>query len=104
MNEDHEDFKFKNCSPSCKPIEIPTEEECEALDALRNIKNQVRELKKRLADLAGKGDDALNEKASLETELDGLKSKWKEWEIKRDQAARERMIRLGHIKPDQGLK
>jgi hypothetical protein len=100
MNEDHEDFKLKDCNTSCKPVEIPTEDERVALDALRNLKNRVRELKKRLADLSAGGEGALPEKAALEMELDGLKSEWKAWEIKRDQAARERMIRLGHMEPD----
>ena len=100
MNKDHDGFSRRECGPSCGPIEVPTEDERRALDALRNIKDRVREIRKRLADMNDRGEREADEKATLETELQRLKSEWKEWEVKRDQAARERMIRLGHIEPD----
>jgi regulator of replication initiation timing len=75
-------------------------DERRALDALRNIKSRVREIKKRLSGMEGVGDEEMRERATLEMELKRLRSEWKAWEEKRDQAARERMIRLGHTEPD----
>ena len=44
------------------------------------------------------GDRSLTaEKIQAESELLQLKKEWKEWEKKREAAARERMIALGHI-------
>ena len=100
MNRDHDDFKRDDCGSSCKPVEIPTEDEREALDALRTIKDRVREIKKRLADLRNGENEESEENEKFDKELQALRAEWKKWEIKRDQAARERMIRLGHIEPD----
>ena len=84
---------------SCKPIEIPTDDEVKALNALRDIKDRVRSLKNLMIEKdnnSGYGEG----KEKLESELLKLKTEWKEWEKKREYAARERMIALGHIKPD----
>jgi len=85
---------------SCKKIDVPTDEEICVLNELRCIKERVRELKKKISDLsaglvAGTGDDLL----LLEKQMEDLKEEWLSWEEKRQQAARERMIILGHEQP-----
>jgi hypothetical protein len=78
-------------------IEVPTEEEREALTAMKAIKARVRDVKKRLAVLAdSKRDGASKEMLDLEEELASLKTHWNQWEEKRRRAANERMILLGH--------
>lgn len=88
------------CVPSCKKIDVPTEEELCALNELRCIKERVRELKRKISDLSaglmpGTRDDLMR----LEKEMADLKEEWLSWEDKRQQAARERMIILGHEQP-----
>ena len=88
------------CVHSCKKIEVPTDEEVCALNELRCIKEKVRDLKKRISDLsaglvAGTRDDLM----ILERQMEDLKEEWLSWEEKRQQAARERMIILGHEEP-----
>ena len=87
---------------SCKHMEIPTEDEVRALDRLRNIKKRVREIKKDLAQISS--DSSFHEqRLLLENELLQLKGDWGEWEKKRDAAARERMIALGHLDPESEI-
>jgi predicted nuclease with TOPRIM domain len=88
------------CVHSCKKIEVPTEEEVCVLNELRCIKERVRELKKKISDLSagivgGTRDDLMD----LEKEMADLKEEWLSWEEKRQQAAKERMIILGHEEP-----
>jgi hypothetical protein len=88
------------CVHSCKKIDVPTDEEVCALNELRCIKERMRDLKKKISDLsaglvAGTRDDLL----ILEKEMADLKEEWLSWEEKRQQAARERMIILGHVEP-----
>jgi hypothetical protein len=85
------------CVRSCKKIDVPTEQEVCALNELRCIKERVRELKKKISGLsagllAGTRDDLMDR----EKEMADLKEEWLSWEEKRQQAARERMIILGH--------
>jgi hypothetical protein len=82
-------------------IEVPTEKELEALRALRSIKEQVRILKKRLSELHryDRTKSAI-EISNLKRELSHLKADWNQWEEKRQMAAKERMILLGHESPD----
>jgi len=77
-------------------LQVPTEEEKEALDAMKSIKERVRALKKSLA--ASERDAATGETQVLEKELAHLKVDWDEWEQKRQKAAKERMVLLGHEK------
>ena len=78
-----------DCNKSCKGGELPTEDEMVALNAMRAIKDRVRDLKKRIA-------GGLGSVPELEREMTQLKAEWNEWEKKRKEAARERMIILGH--------
>lgn len=78
-------------------MEVPTEKEREALEAMKSIKEQVRALKKRLASLhtSDSGEEA-DEILAKKNELERLKVDWDKWEEKRKAAAKERMIILGH--------
>jgi DNA repair exonuclease SbcCD ATPase subunit len=89
-----------SCSKGCQKVEVPTDEELRALNAMREIKEKVRGMKKKISRIgAGRGgkDDEIEH---LESELERLKKKWQEWEEKRKQAARQRMILLGHENPE----
>jgi len=88
---------LSSCQSSCRPVEVPTEDELNALNAMRAIKERVRYLKKRLSEIAhsDRGHD-VEERPMLEEEMAQLKTEWDRWEQKREKAARERMILLGH--------
>jgi chromosome segregation ATPase len=81
-------------APCAGAVEVPTRREQEALNKLRAIKTKVRELK-RARDERG---DALADQVrdAIERELHHLKEEWNRWEEEREEAARERMILLGH--------
>ena len=83
---------------SCQgKLQVPTEQEKEALAAMKSIKESVRALKKRLTALKASGrDETTGEILELEKELAHLKVDWDKWEQKRQKAAKERMILLGH--------
>ena len=85
------------CTPDgcCKPMDIPTDDEVKALNALKSIKEKVRDLKKKLAEMP----DGSDEKNAIENRLEQLKHEWEEWEEKRKEATRIRMILLGHEEP-----
>jgi hypothetical protein len=96
---DHPEGKTA-CVHSCKKIDVPTEEEVDALNQLRCIKERVRKLKKEISDLsAGLISGTRDDLMIMEKEMAGLKEEWLSWEEKRQQAARERMIILGHEQP-----
>jgi hypothetical protein len=81
----------------CKKLEIPSEEEVVALNAMRAIKERVRELKKRLSEVSSSNkEEDRAEALELEKKMEALKAQWNEWEEKRKRAAKERMILLGH--------
>jgi hypothetical protein len=96
---DHVEVKSA-CVQSCKKIDVPTDEEVCALNELRGIKERVRELKKKISALsAGLVAGTRGDLMILEKEMADLKEEWVSWEEKRQQAARERMIILGHENP-----
>jgi chromosome segregation ATPase len=88
------------CSNGCDRIQVPSEEELEALNAMREIKRKVRELHKAISPLSSNKPEENEELQRLESEVERLKEEWKGWELKRRDAARVRMILLGHEKPD----
>ena len=99
---DMEEMRGKpmGCEKACGKVQVPTEEEVVALKALRAIKDRVRDLKKKRSELSSrKGSDGTEDLLALEREMADLKMKWEEWEERRKQAARERMILLGHEEP-----
>ena len=97
--KDESDISFDMVElPSCPgKLEVPTPAEKEALDKMRDIKERVRPVKSRLAALKDSGHDGgAPEVVELEKELSLLKNEWNKWEDKRQKAAKERMIYLGH--------
>ncbi|MFC1822358.1 hypothetical protein ACFL9T_06595 [Thermodesulfobacteriota bacterium] len=83
-----------NC---CKMMELPSDDEVKALDAMRSIKEKVRYLKKQLSGMNVASGESDSEKRSLlEREMKKLKTEWNDWEQKRKEAERVRMIVLGH--------
>jgi hypothetical protein len=78
-------------------VEVPTRREQEALIKLKAIKERVRELKQS----TGKTKDGCVDKMgdAIQRELHHLRQEWNRWEKERKEAARERMILLGHEEP-----
>jgi hypothetical protein len=97
---ENDDLKTAPSPDTCPgKIEVPTEEERVILAQMKSIKEQVRELKKRLNTLTPSGgDEDADETPALKKELARLKVEWEEWDRKRRRAAKERMILLGHEK------
>jgi hypothetical protein len=88
------------CEKGCREVEVPSEQELSALNAMRGIKNRVREIKKQISDLTeNHGQDKRDEIRTLQHQLDALKEDWNLWDEKRKEAARIRMIMLGHEEP-----
>lgn len=86
-----------NMNTCAGKMEVPTPREREALAAMKSIKERVRGIKKRRNELNALKDVAHAEEiVSLEAEMARLKQAWDSWEAKRDAAAKERMILLGH--------
>ncbi|MFC1532608.1 hypothetical protein ACFL7M_04485 [Thermodesulfobacteriota bacterium] len=96
--DDKEAIKNPSCSnKGCQPIEVPTKDELAALNAMRLIKDRVRDLKKMLSKVSSSENSGdVSEIRDLEKEMTRLKTEWKEWEKKKEDAAKERMILLGH--------
>ena len=89
-----------NCENHCRQIEVPTEEELVALNAMRGIKQEVKLLKERLRALPQTLPESLQERSELQEKLVRYKREWEDWEKKRKAAAKERMVLLGHEEPD----
>jgi hypothetical protein len=95
--KDNESAHIHVCSVRCEGAEVPGKEELAALNAMRAIKARGKHLKKRLAEIESSSRQEDREAArALEVELERLRRKWKEWEKKREEATRQRMILLGH--------
>ena len=93
------------CKHSCGRIQVPSEEEVKALRAMREIKGRVRELKKRISEISASNKTAEGGVLiGLKDELAELKVAWDEWEKKRKEAAKVRMILLGHEKEDESAQ
>ena len=106
----------------CQEKDYLIKEEEDALAELRKIKQQATSAKKHFKDLQKgidseflkKGKDLLNpeeksryvqqeklraELRECEERIEELRSQWKDWDEKRKQATRKKMILLGHIVP-----
>ena len=89
--------KSTPCETACKGIEVPTDDEVEALNAMKILKFRVRKIKNEISEISS--DKKREDKSGLsrlERDLIMLKKEWDQWEEKRKKAARERMILLGH--------
>lgn len=88
------------CQNMCGNIQVPTEEELVALNAMRAIKERVRTLKQRIVAIHKSGHGERGEELlEVEKEMARLREEWGEWEEKRRKAAKKRMILLGHEEP-----
>ena len=81
----------------CKKMEVPSEDEVVALNAMKAIKERVRDLKMRLSEISSsEKEEDKGEALALKEKMEELKAEWNEWDEKRKKAAKERMILLGH--------
>ena len=81
----------------CKGVDIPTDDEVEALSAMKALKLRVRDVKKKISDISAfEKEGGAQSLLVLEQEFVRLKTEWDRWVDKRSRAARERMIMLGH--------
>lgn len=90
----------EKCVEGCHRIEVPTEDEIQALRAMREIKEKVRDLNHRISGIGSSFGEKDGEAERLEEEINHLKREWKKWEERLKEAARIRMILLGHENPD----
>jgi hypothetical protein len=98
--EDKSNREHDGCSKTCGKVEVPSEEELRALNAMRAIKEQVREIRSRMSQSSSlAGAEQQGRREILEKELERLKSEWEAWQRKRKKAAHERMVLLGHEEP-----
>jgi hypothetical protein len=101
--EDQPNQEKDACSRICRKVEVPSDDELHALNAMRTIKEKVRDMRSRLSEIfSGAGAEKSGVRESLEKELERLKSEWEFWERKRKEAAHERMVLLGHEEPSSG--
>ncbi len=85
------------CEKICKGIDVPTDDEVEALSAMKALKLRVREIKKKISDISLTSKKGKNESLlEWEKDLVRLREEWGRWDKKRSKAARERMVLLGH--------
>jgi DNA repair exonuclease SbcCD ATPase subunit len=97
MTDNKEFYKETLPAADCPGKILPTPREKEALDAMRAIKERVRELKKRLRHMEAADDENHKDQiAETKDELVRLKSDWNELEKKWQAHVKERMIYLGH--------
>ena len=94
MNDQIDELSL--CETSCKQVQVPTEDEVEALNAMREVKERVRSIKGQISKLSA---PEMEERSGLEKEMAQLKSKWDRLEERRNEAARVRMVLLGHEEP-----
>lgn len=95
MDEKDENGNLACSKKHCEGVEVPTKDELVALNALREIKNRVRDIKTMLSELSPI-DNKVEEILELEEEMKRLRAEWEEWEKRKEEAARQRMILLGH--------
>jgi hypothetical protein len=93
---------------ACSPNMAITCEEVSILGRMREIKGQVRDIAARLKEVqqalgsSPSQDDSYQptqEWERLTCELDGLRSQWKEWEQRLQDAIEAKLIALGHREP-----
>lgn len=88
----------------CAPAMYVTCDEEEILAEMRNIKEQVRPISDRLRTIESGSDfrpaaeehAPSNEWTELKRQLEDLRSQWRNWEERLDEAIERKLIMLGH--------
>ena len=79
--------------PSCSPKIYVSNEEATLLAEMRRLREQSLELKKEM-----RGADP-QQRSNLESEIDEMRTKWKDLANQREKAFVRKMIMLGHLPP-----
>ena len=80
--------KSTPCEIACKGIEVPTDDEVEALNAMKILKFRVREIKNEISEISSdKRKEERSGLSRLERDLIMLKKEWDQWDEKRKKAA-----------------
>lgn len=82
-------------APACSPEVYVTNEEAAVVAAMRALKERATEVRERLSK-----DPPEDQRATLLTELDELRTHRSELAQRREQAYRNKMVMLGHLPPD----
>jgi hypothetical protein len=96
---------LKDDAGCCKSPGILTDEEASALERMREIRNQSTPIMNRLDEIKRNFEhitppsETISELNDLKLELDILREKWSEWQVKLDYAMTKKLIALGHITP-----
>ena len=84
-----------SAAPSCSPKIYVSNEEVALLNAMRELREQSKELKEKMRDADPE------RRSHLESRLGDLRAEWKNLAARREKAFIRKMIMLGHLPPDQ---
>ncbi len=96
---------------ACAPKTALTIEEERILSRMREVKEQVRSINDRLKEIAARTEAPMAktpgeedpEWKDLMSKLDDLRSQWKDWQMKLEQAIERKLIMLGHREDPAGM-
>ncbi|MEW6139248.1 MAG: hypothetical protein AB1733_13525 [Thermodesulfobacteriota bacterium] len=86
----------------CAPSMYLTCEEETILTHMRGLKGELRSISERMREIERLDRERTGEPvgssewSELKSQLDDLRGKWREWEVKLDQAIEQKLILLGH--------
>ena len=83
----------EQAEPSCSPKIYVSNEEAALLAGMRDLRQKSAELKKEMSRANA------DRRAKLESEIEGLRTEWKDLDSKREKAFVRKMIMLGHLPP-----
>ena len=84
--------------PSCSPKIYISNEEATLLADMRALREQSVQIKGRMASAEP------GERSRLQSEVEALRSKWKDLATERERAFTRKMIMLGHLPPDYPIE
>lgn len=84
-----------SAAPSCSPKTYVSNEEVALLNAMRELREQSKELKEKMRDAEPE------RRSHLESRLGDLRAEWEGLAARREKAFTRKMIMLGHLPPDQ---
>jgi uncharacterized protein involved in exopolysaccharide biosynthesis len=84
--------------PSCSPRIYISNEEASLLAEMRRLREQSKALKQRMQ---GAEDE---ERSTLQSEIDGLRARWRDLAAQREKAFVRKMIMLGHLPPNHPVE